>query len=179
MIYENARQKSRQALRETMLGLMRTKPIRSITVTELCRACRLNRSTFYAHYNTVEHLLDDLYSGLFRDMEAYLQLRPHQQRITDEDVFTDFLVHTCQQDNRFMLFLRSDDALRFERNMIIHFLNRQYPQGASMADQYDLLYHIGGAFTLVCTWIREGYPCPPRDLARRIISLTRTGGLDA
>ena len=174
MIYENARQKSRQNIKNTMLLLMRTKPLRSITVTELCSMCRLNRSTFYAHYPTLDHLIRDLHRDLFLLMEDRLYLSSTSSEMRDEALFTSFLIHVCQEDERFTLFLRSEDINAFVLNMVHHFLTLLCPENESPEKRYSLIYHMVGAFTLLCTWIQEGYPCPAEALARQIIELSQS-----
>lgn len=172
MIYENARQKSRQTLKHTMLQLMRTKPLRSISVTELCSLCKLNRSTFYAHYPTIEQLICDLHRDLFLLMEEYLHLDGSADTLADEALFTSFLVHVCQEDERFALFLRCSEANLFAQNMVSHFLALLCPKDANAERRYSLIYHMVGSFTLLCTWIQEDFPCPAQTLARQIIALS-------
>lgn len=174
MIYENARQKSRQTIKNTMLHLMRTKSLRSITVTELCDKCQLNRSTFYAHYPTLDHLIHDLHRDLFLLMEDRLRLNSASSEMRDEALFTSFLIHVCQEDERFTLFLRSEDINGFVRNMVHHFLTLLCAENESPEKRYSLIYHMVGAFTLLCTWIQEGYPCPAETLARQIIELSQS-----
>jgi len=172
MTYDKARQKSRAAIKNAMLALMQAKPLGSITVTELCRRCRLNRSTFYAYYPTMEHLIHDLHTDLFLQMEIDLHLERGNYGMRDKALFTSFLANECQSDSRFTLFLRSDEANLFVRNMVAHFLSRLCPQDASVAQRNSLLYHMTGAFTLLCKWIYEGYPCPAEELAEQIMALS-------
>ena len=49
-------------LEQALLRLLKQKPLRRITVTELCEAAAVSRSTFYAHYSNV----DDIYQELLR-----------------------------------------------------------------------------------------------------------------
>ena len=174
MAYEKARLKSRQALKDAMLRLMRNKPVSSITVIELCRLCGLNRSTFYAHYPTLEDLLRDVHRDLFIRMEEYLNMTPGASNIRDEALFTSFLVHICQEDERFTLFLRCDESNLFEQNMVSHFLALLCPGETDLKQRNSLLFHMVGAFTLLCEWIRLGFPCPAEELAAQIIALTRS-----
>ena len=47
-------------LKESLLELMKEKPIDKITPTELCRHANINRNTFYAHYYTTRDLLVEI-----------------------------------------------------------------------------------------------------------------------
>ena len=47
-------------LKESLLELMKEKPIDKITPTELCRHAGINRNTFYKHYYTTRDLLQEI-----------------------------------------------------------------------------------------------------------------------
>lgn len=48
---------TRRVLKCSLLELLMEKPIRRITVTDVCRQADVNRGTFYAHYSNPEDLL--------------------------------------------------------------------------------------------------------------------------
>ncbi len=57
----NARsQASRQALRKALLTLLETQELSEITAAQLCREAGVNRSTFYAHYENMWDVLEEL-----------------------------------------------------------------------------------------------------------------------
>ena len=58
---ENQRTRlTKRLLREGLLELLRDKPVEHITVKELCEMAELNRSTFYAYYNDVPALYQEM-----------------------------------------------------------------------------------------------------------------------
>ena len=58
---ENQRTRlTKRLLREGLLELLRDKPVEHITVKELCELAELNRSTFYAYYNDVPALYQEM-----------------------------------------------------------------------------------------------------------------------
>lgn len=64
-------QRSRADLREALLALMREKPFKDITVTEVCKRANLDRSTFYQHYKSCDDIIDELQQeqlARFRDL---------------------------------------------------------------------------------------------------------------
>ncbi len=46
--------KSKKAMKEALLTLMKTKDFRKITITDIVKASDLNRGTFYKHYQSKE-----------------------------------------------------------------------------------------------------------------------------
>ena len=53
-------QATKKLLRDALLTLLNEKPLRSITVKELCARAELNRGTFYAHYRDVYDLMEQI-----------------------------------------------------------------------------------------------------------------------
>ena len=47
-------------MQDALIELLRNQPLGSITVKALCERADVNRSTFYAHYASIEELLHDI-----------------------------------------------------------------------------------------------------------------------
>lgn len=63
-----------KVLKESLLRLLKEKPINRITVKEVCELAELNRATFYTHYRDCFHLLECIESELLNDFEESLSL---------------------------------------------------------------------------------------------------------
>ena len=61
--------RTRTALQNALLQLLGTKPLNKITVTELTRLADVNRVTFYAHYQDVKELFDQMRTEMVSDCE--------------------------------------------------------------------------------------------------------------
>ena len=59
---------TKMLIRKEFTELLKTKPVQSITVREICERTGINRSTFYNHYTDVYDLLEQIE----RDMLAEL-----------------------------------------------------------------------------------------------------------
>ncbi|MEG0765593.1 MAG: TetR/AcrR family transcriptional regulator, partial [Pseudoflavonifractor sp.] len=57
---------TRRLLQQALVELMREKPLRSVTVKELCARAEVNRSTFYLHYYDIYALMQELDMPKFR-----------------------------------------------------------------------------------------------------------------
>src|SRR5690606_13519482 len=60
--------KSKSALKEALIFLMDEKEFKSITITEIVQSAKLNRGTFYKHYQTQEELLNELIDDVLIDL---------------------------------------------------------------------------------------------------------------
>lgn len=53
-------QKTHQAIQDAFLSLLAKKDFSKISVREICKVAQINPSTFYAHYETVTFLLNEI-----------------------------------------------------------------------------------------------------------------------
>ena len=59
--------KSKESLKNSLIGLMKEKPVNNITVKELVSVADLNRSTFYNYYCDIPDMLEKLETELYND----------------------------------------------------------------------------------------------------------------
>lgn len=52
--------KTKRAIRTAFYELIKEKPLEKITVTEIAARAEINKATFYAHYETIHDLVDQL-----------------------------------------------------------------------------------------------------------------------
>jgi AcrR family transcriptional regulator len=71
---------TKTALKQSLLELMRDRPIEKITVKDICEKADINRGTFYAHYTDPYDLLtqieDELFNEILKYVETSLQPNP-------------------------------------------------------------------------------------------------------
>lgn len=59
--HDNQRaQKTKKKIKEALLVKICSKPIRQVTVQEICRDVKVNRTTFYTHYDNINDLMKDI-----------------------------------------------------------------------------------------------------------------------
>ena len=63
-------QLARNLLKRSLFGLMADKPIRKITIKEICERAGLNRSTFYNYYFDEYAVLRDMEQDMFERLET-------------------------------------------------------------------------------------------------------------
>ena len=58
---------TKRMLKEALLELLEHKPLEKVTVTQVCARADVNRSTFYAYYESVEQLLREIEDEVLED----------------------------------------------------------------------------------------------------------------
>ena len=79
---------------EAFLSLLEKKDFTYITVKEICAAARVNRSTFYLHYETISDLLTESVEHMNRQFLDYMA--------HDSEAFVTKL-HTCPLEQLYLL----------------------------------------------------------------------------
>ena len=52
--------RSKERMKDTLLSLLKARPLHEISVSEFCRAAGVGRTTFYRHYGNVSQILREL-----------------------------------------------------------------------------------------------------------------------
>ncbi|MBN2983729.1 TetR/AcrR family transcriptional regulator [Cohnella algarum] len=79
--------KTKKALHQALLTLLRSKALESISVSALCREAKVNRGTFYLHYPDVGALFDEHLKHLLKDLEeSYYEPYRHVSRLIPRDL---------------------------------------------------------------------------------------------
>ena len=80
--------KTERLIRDSFHSLLAEKDFEEISIKELCEKAQINRKTFYAHYDSLEELRQDLINRLFSDTQQITnRQRPHDLRETITLIF--------------------------------------------------------------------------------------------
>lgn len=72
--------KSKQAIKHSLLILLRDKQLAAITVSELTAMAQVNRKTFYNHYNNISDVLEEMENDLIEKLFSFIdQNHPWQE----------------------------------------------------------------------------------------------------
>lgn len=70
---DHRRRVTKLLIRKSFTGLLKQKPIQSISIKELCEAAGINRGTFYAHYTDIYDLLAKMEEDMAQDFQRALE----------------------------------------------------------------------------------------------------------
>lgn len=71
--------KTQAAIKSAFIHLLKKKPLRKITIKELCEEANINKSTFYTYYKDIYHLMDSLRQEVIAMIVSSI---PHDQEYT-------------------------------------------------------------------------------------------------
>ena len=178
------------ALRSAMLLLLQQKPISSITVTDLCAAADINRSTFYLHYQDVYALLREIEEHLLEEVQHACREMP----VLEE------LQHACQhtteiaQHNTLLAMLRviqknrtlccaildeHGDPQFIERlsqmscEKFVELWRVQFPHATERRLMMIYTFSSHGSAAIMTQWLQDGCPESAEDIAELLGTFAR------
>lgn len=166
---------TRELIRKAFMTLLEEKPIDGITIKALCEQAGINRGTFYAHYQDIYDLLEQLEAELLAALTEALS--PILQDADSEHSLVNICtsIFQCLKDNADMcqVMLGDHGDAKFIARLLL--LGKEtcltayshYFQGASTAMlEYFYAFVSEGCIGLLCHWLREGMLTPAADIAR-------------
>lgn len=164
---------TKRLLRDALMELLRDKPLRSITVKELCALAKLNRGTFYAHYADVYDLMEQIEAEMEADFLAAIEPMltvaepPSLPRMVKQ-------VFECIETNAdlFEVMIGPYGDKEFGQNLLAKSKEKCLPGCMQRFPNADLVrieryftFITGGCYALMERWTKGGMKESPAELA--------------
>ncbi len=156
------RRESVERIRRTFVELLQHRELNEITVSEICKRCALNRSTFYANFSDVYDLADKLKEELEGDV---LGLYAAELAAKEEEPFHDYLrLFQHMRENR--LFYLTYFKLGYDDKHPIKFYDhiRAERDFGGKHIWYHIEFFRAGFNAIVKKWLAGGCKESPEDL---------------
>ncbi|AEC02423.1 TetR/AcrR family transcriptional regulator [Parasphaerochaeta coccoides] len=171
---------TKMILKESLVELMKEKPIGKITPTELCRHANMNRNTFYSHYDSPEDLLRSIEDELYEQIKHSIV-----NSLSKGDIFL-LLSEICQaihnNGDLCSVLLSEYGDKDFFRHLIDLAHDRTIEEWRAAGillekEKVEFLYcfSISGSVATIQKWIQDGMKQRPEDIARFIEKATQHG----
>jgi len=156
-----------------LISLLKKKPFEFITVSEICKAAGVNRSTFYLHYETIDDLLNETTQYLLDGFLSYFSNDTQSIAFNLKDCELNELVFICDKyltpyftyikDHKevFIVALAQNKILGFEdvyKRMFEYIFNPILDRFHYPIDmrQYVMMYYLNGINAIILEWLRCG-----------------------
>lgn len=162
--------KSKKAIRDALFSILDTKPINRITIKELATAANVNRKTFYAHYNCIEDIVNELENELIQSIESYLHSCFIEEYGLSPIHFVRFINTIYTSNPEFCEKLVAIHNYHFlagkVKTIFKEELMKTINPSPDMIYATDLRveYFISGVSGIYIEWIRSGKPCTFEEL---------------
>lgn len=177
--------RSKTAIKETFLKLLSIKSFDHITVSEIVREANYNRGTFYANFETKEHLLDVVIQDVLSEMieqirtpyKSFSKVDMNELNIDDITLFTYFQDHAklykLLLGNHIRVDFRFQMAKALEQ-LFIEEYEYEIEEGTSLDTNWLYIYRAHGIAGLIIRWIEEDFSDPSEYMAQQTLKLMTT-----
>ena len=172
---ENRRvQMTKRLLKDALLELLEQRELVNISVTAICEAADVHRSTFYKYYNDPAELLRDLekdYLDRIPTPSPDMNQWDEEELLTETTAFFDFVK---QNERAFRVFFGDKAPSSFPARLI-DLLCREYVGDKADGDPtayYTYLYIACGTAGMLREWVNAGFPVSSRAIAEMMYMLS-------
>ncbi len=160
------RRASVERIEKTFIELLQTKELSEISVSELCKRCGLNRSTFYANYVDLYALADKIKTDLEHEVFGL-----YEKEIAEKFNSNDYLrLFRHMRDNQ--LFYKTYFKLGYDEQHAV----KLYDVGQAARDfgnkhiDYHIAFFRSGFNAIVKMWLAGGCQETPEEMNEIILS---------
>ncbi|MBS4982305.1 MAG: TetR/AcrR family transcriptional regulator [Lachnospiraceae bacterium] len=155
------RRESREKIEKVFIELLRNNSLENITVSELCKIAKINRSTFYSNYDDIYALADSIRTGLETQLDEV-----YQDEILNGYNSNDFeKLFRHIKDNQ--IFYNTYFKLGFDNNYkIVKFDHKLAEQHfGNKYIEYHCEFFRAAITSIIKMWLKNGCKESPEEMA--------------
>lgn len=172
--------KTQKALLDALEKLIKNKKLSCITITELCSEAKINRNTFYYHYNNIYELLDENKKLMIEEINDITDVSTSHNK--------ESLVSLCKCLKRYPRFLN----ILISPNCDLDYFNDIFSvatektkvmmnmskNNSSIKEYLACQFCNAGTNAVICTWIINGMNETPEEIADIILNSAINGPIN-
>lgn len=177
-------QKTKESIHSALTKLLKIKPLTHIKVTELCREAKINRGTFYFHYQEVGDVFKEFFDEMMVDLkESYNEPYRHTDFLNIEnlDPKTVRIFHHIKKFEEFYKIILSKEVsseyyyMLFDeiRSIFIEDKNTVQP-GKSTDFLYS--YSANAIIGLIIEWYRHDFQESADEMNIHLVNILKLKG---
>lgn len=169
--------KTKEALRQGLITLLKDKNLQSISVQELTEEADIHRGTFYLHYSDIYDLYEQIENQVIEEIDEILNHYSINKSNIDpvpalEDILT-FVAENAEICEMLLTQGRNGTFVKKLSQVINHrFMHISLQHMDLEATELELRYLgdflVFGYIAVISNWLAHGMPEPPHVMAERI-----------
>jgi AcrR family transcriptional regulator len=171
---------TRMVLKQSLLELLRERPIEKITVKDICEKADINRGTFYTHFSDPYNLLEQIENELLGEIASSIASSLKAEAISGllEQIFESILKNkelcgVLFSDYGDKVFLRR--IMNIAHDASIAEWKKMIPVMTDEHAELLYLFYANGCVAIIQHWIQSGMKESPREISIMIEKLSLHG----
>lgn len=169
-------------LQDSLIDLMKQKPISKVTIKEICENADINRTTFYAHFSDQYDLLRSIEDQTLlyakERLQSLLETDKNAAKLIIESIFDYF---TENRDHIQVLMSEQGD-IDFQKKLL-HFIYEYcvtIPADAKLtnskpvnviSNEYFFIFAVNGSIGIIQHWLKTGLQKTAKEMAEILCSI--------
>jgi AcrR family transcriptional regulator len=177
---------TRMVIRDSLIELMKQRPITDITIKEICILADVSRPTFYAHYRDQYDMLKSVEDETFAYFENVVFAKK-MKKLSKREItllIEDVLQYIENDSNSVKVLLSENGDIDFQRKFFRRFIEylqhvmKHYSENTSDEGkiEYYSVFMVHGIIALVHHWVKNNMNIPRNELARMLVELIDATG---
>jgi ACT domain-containing protein len=167
-------------LRESLMELMKTRPISAISIKEICAKADISRSSFYNYYTDqykkIKKTEEETLAFINNNLNKYAFYKNEKQgalRMVEE-----ILQYVVDNNKSIYVLFSENGNINFQKNLFSSMYEKNIMKSLTdklpdeQTKQYYFLFIVTGTISLIYHWIKNGMDKPIPELAKLIINIT-------
>ena len=169
--------RTQTALLEALNKLIKTKKLSVITITDLCTEAKINRNTFYYHYNNIIEFLEEHKQIVIDELNQISEVSKTHNKENLTEIFKvlkghPIFLHILISPNCDLDFFNDIFTVASEKAKVkIDFKGENYSSRELMICNYC----NAGCNAVICSWILNGMHESPEEITDIISQASRKG----
>jgi AcrR family transcriptional regulator len=177
---------TRTAIRDSLIELMKQRPITDITIKEICALADVSRPTFYAHYRDQYDMLKNIEDETFAYFETVV-FANNTRKLNRREIahlIEDVLQYIENDSNSVKVLLSENGDINFQTKIFSRFItylqhvmkhySEKTPDEGKI--EYYSVFMVHGIIALVHHWVKNNMNIPKSELAKMLVELIGATG---
>jgi AcrR family transcriptional regulator len=177
---------TRTVIRDSLIELMKQRPVTNISIKEICALADVSRPTFYAHYRDQHDVLKSIEDETFAYFENIV-FANNTKKLSKRDIalfIEDVLQYIDNNSNSVKVLLSENGNIDFQREFFRRFIaqlqcvmkkHSEKTFNEKTIECYSV-FTVHGIIALVHHWLKNNMNIPKDELARMLAELIGVTG---
>lgn len=173
---------TKMVLKESLIKLLKDKPISRITIKEICTAADINRATYYSHYTDQFDQLKQIEMEFVSEINYYLDNFCPDEGDPNQILLTEKIFEYLSQNGELCrVLLGKNGDMDFQSNILKIISKRTIDEWQKnrhmeqLKSEYAYTFIATGCVGVIKKWLFEDSERTPQEMAKLICDLTNNG----
>lgn len=173
--------RTKERLRQGLTELLKTKPVKRITVREIADLVDINRGTFYLYYKDIYDLVEQLETEMFEEFNEIVRLKESNGG-PPSPVMTDIFQFLKKNADLCIALIGPNGDLEFVnklkdlvRDRCLYYWTKIYHAKSTRYFEHFYAFFIYGCIGMFENWLKSGTKESPEEMAAMLDNMIMNG----